>query len=80
MALGQAIQRGPGQAAGDGDGGHGAGFWLARPGYVGTMESEDQTVDTEQAPNEEVEASVEEFENDPARNPQDEDAKRLQGG
>ena len=80
MALGEALERGPGEAAGDGDGGPAAGFWLAPPGYVGPMESEDQTVDTEQAPDEEVEASVEEFENDPARNPDDDDAKRLQGG
>jgi len=44
------------------------------------MEHEERDVDTEQRPDEVVEASVEEFENDPARNPDDEDLDALRGG
>jgi hypothetical protein len=44
------------------------------------MEHEKQDVDTEQGPDEVVEASVEDFETDPARNPDDEDLDIVKGG
>jgi hypothetical protein len=52
----------------------------ARPGYVVRMESEERDTERDDAQTETTEEFVEEMENDPARNPDDPDLERVQGG